>query len=979
MKKTPSLLSLKAADVELVKNRPAISVFRDNLSLGAVLEKAYITPKYKLCKHGQEYEGIAKIYEEYGNKNVIFVGEGGAGKTSAFLRLYTDTEEDMKEIGHKQFFYFFAPDLKCDEQDGGQKPVSYKKMLREIISSGSGLNGILLLDGLEEAYLNNGKKAGELLRELADSKIVFWVSCRTSFYERLDDDIIPLFAEKVHVKDWDSDDFEKFISNCLKGRRDGNEIKTRINRLKKHAASLTERPLFATMILFAAEDSKINDVYNEYELIGLFLNKWMERERREKRIVFDREAVYKALRDIALSVYLRTNKRPKYHMQIRVFRDLLVMSDSNDGADILSFYHREFLVYFIVNALIDAALDHPDKILWWFSQTFYDDITNLIKPVLARMDRDDIERIYNNLFSVYRQTYEKTNDVSETFKALGLPPEESFLKLRDEVLYFILRLKLPDIDYNTFVRYAYENSSDTMLFLGIAYGMAAIDPNNRYTLEFAKKLEPGKKNKEEIRNRGWGICFFGDVDGNGYTYDDSEGKPWNKLRENRLKRLSDNEKKYVTRVLDIPLLHCFYASRGFRDCTSFRDYAIIKNTDISRPCFDKEQQAFMQERRSQLVYEYRRKLLLDEIKINPRITNKIQKERIVKMADDRKKTVLEIDEELAERILKQIEHKEIVCKNIKSFWEQNGTSITEKYKNLLTVPEHHNILRNEFDKKIKRCKVLIISANYVEGVIVTRRLMQSAGKEKLDAYPIDGHLYQFASIDSIPVLHIWPTDKSSYTLYGSFSAVDGALDRFSPKYVLAVGVAFGIDPNKQSLGDVLVAKDLVFYDNFNKVTDGKMKLRPQDTYQIDAGLNAQVHQLDIVTPPESVGKFKWFFNAMLTGGTVLSDADEKEKLLHAATDIGYEIVGGEMEASGIYYACQRIKNRKTPFFIIKGICDWGAEKNGWKDVSNRGRDSNDGQDSKDKIKDYVQAFACDHAYNAMCYIISQLNMDNSSA
>lgn len=37
-----------------------------------------------------------------------------------------------------------------------------------------------------------------------------------------------------------------------------------------------------------------------------------------------------------------------------------------------------------------------------------------------------------------------------------------------------------------------------MLFLGIAYGMAALDPSNPYTLEFAKKLEAGVGNEEEL-------------------------------------------------------------------------------------------------------------------------------------------------------------------------------------------------------------------------------------------------------------------------------------------------------------------------------------------------------------------------------------------------------------------------------------------------------------------------------------------------
>ena len=959
---------LKAENVELIKNRPAISCFRDGISIGAVLEKAYVIPQYKLCKHDQDCKGIAEIYKKYYNKNIIFVGEGGVGKTSAFLRLYTDTEEDLKDIEHKQFFYIFAPDLLHNEsKDKKKKSISYEKKLQEIITAGNGLSGILLLDGLEEAYLNDVKKAGDLLKELANSGVVFWVSCRTSFYERFSDDIIPIFSEKVRIKAWEIGDFESFVDNCLKDNSDKVTVKKRIDNLIKHSASLTERPLFATMILFLAEeDPMTNTIFNEYELIELFLNKWIEREKREKKIDFDKEVVYKELRDIALSIYLGTSNRPTYTINLQIFRDLLVVYNSDNGATIQSFYHREFLVYFIVNALIDASLYHSERIIWWFSQTFYDDITNMIKPVLLRMNQQCISIIYNNLFSVYKRTYEKTNDIIGDFETLNLPCKESFLKLRDEILYFIL--KLPNIDYSTYVEYAYKNSKDTMLFLGIAYGMAAIDPNNPYTLDFAKKLEPGKNNQEEIRNRGWGMCFFGDVEENGYEYNDSEGKPWNRIRENRLKRLSDNEKRFVTRVLDLPLLHCFYASRNYNDCTSFADYTTIKNTNTSLLCYGEEQRNFMQERKDELVYQYRRQLLLNEIKVNPNVINSIERKRIITMDYEIKKTVLEIDEELADRILKQIEHKENVYKNIKSFWEKNGTYLLEKYKEQLTAPEHNNINRAEFNLRINNCKVLIISANKIEGSIVSRRLMQSSVQEKLDAYAVDGHLYQFASINSVPILHIWPTDISSYTRYGSFSAVDAALDKFSPKYILAVGVAFGIDPQNQSLGDVLIAKSLVFYDSFNKVTDGSIKLRPQDAYQIDAGLNAQIHQLDMKTPPKEVGSFKWFFNTMLTGGTVLSDENEKEKLLNAAAGIGYEIVGGEMEASGIYYACQRIKNRNTPFFVIKGICDWGAEKNGWKEITN------DNQVS-DEIKDCVQAFACDNAYQAMSYIISHLNME----
>ncbi len=170
--------------------------------------------------------------------------------------------------------------------------------------------------------------------------------------------------------------------------------------------------------------------------------------------------------------------------------------------------------------------------------------------------------------------------------------------------------------------------------------------------------------------------------------------------------------------------------------------------------------------------------------------------------------------------------------------------------------------------------------------------------------------------------------------------------------MIAVGVAFGAIPTRQSLGDVLVSKEFVFYDNFNKVVDGEITLDRHEAYQIDRNLLAQLHRLEFPLCPEDPNHYKWYYGNMLTGGTVLSDADERNHLFEAAAKVGYNIIGGEMEATGIYYACQKIKNRHFPFLIIKGICDWGAEKNAWDIINKNPKYSND------TIKDSIQAFAC---------------------
>ena len=956
MEKSNNPMLTNEKNIRKILNRPAISAFKDNQSLGSVLKDAYIEPRYHLRKCNKDRTGIESIYEEYSNSNIIFVGEGGVGKTTAFLRLYSGVGLNNTIISNKLFYYIFAPDLQLSKNEFKNHSESFNETIKAIKSA----EGILLLDGLEEAFQSNIKSASALTKHLEKENVIFWVSCRPNFYERLEDETLLVFDECVEVRFWESKDFDTFVDRCLKENNDRVVIKQRIGKVKENIKSLLNRPLFATIILFVAQNNDVDDIQNEYELIKLFLDTWMDRESKDKKTVFSRDSSYKLMRKAAIDVYL--GKHPTFTKELQVFRGLLM---PNRTGRIQQFYHREFLVYFIVNAMIDAALNHSDEIVWWFSQTFYDDITNMLKPVLIKMDQEDSQKVFENLFSVYRSTYEEKQNIEARFKELKLPKDKSFLKLRDEIIYFVLKLKM--VNHTAFVEYVNEHEPDTMLSLGIAYGMAAIDPNNRYTLNFAKKLTPGTP--EEIRNRGWGMCFFGDVEEDGYEYNDDEEKPWNKIRANRLKRLLDDKTKYATRTLDMALLYCFYYSRGFTDCISVNDYQIIKKTNISLSVFQEEQKAFLKEQKDNLISHYRNHLLSMGLHTNNNWLCKIKKEDVLVNLNE-ENTTIEIDCELAKRIMDQIAHKEAVRDNIKNFWNVHGLEIREQFQTMLAVPERNNIDRKTFNEIIQQCEVLLLSANSVEGRIVSWRLIQENGGHTLDTFVINGHLYQFAKIGSINVVHIWPNDMSSFTMYGSFSAVDAALDFFQPKYIFAVGVAFGIDPSKQSLGDVLVAKNLVFYDTFNKVTDGTTKLRPDDTYKIDANLIAQLHPLDLESPPNSVGNFKWFFGSMLTGGTVLSDAEEKKRLVDAATKIGQTIIGGEMEASGIHFACQRTKRRSVPFTIFKGICDWGAEKNVW-DTANIG------ELDRDAVKDYVQAFACNNAYDAMRYVLLQLNMELS--
>lgn len=87
--------------------------------------------------------------------------------------------------------------------------------------------------------------------------------------------------------------------------------------------------------------------------------------------------------------------------------------------------------------------------------------------------------------------------------------------------------------------------------------------------------------------------------------------------------------------------------------------------------------------------------------------------------------------------------------------------------------------------------------------------------------------------------------------------------------------------------------------------------------------------------------------------------EQKVKLFAAAENRGIDdVVGGEMEGSGIYFACDR---EKIPCIVIKGICDWGVNKNAWDEIL---KDEVNPPDNK-TVKDCIQALSFTNAFSAL--------------
>lgn len=238
-----------------------------------------------------------------------------------------------------------------------------------------------------------------------------------------------------------------------------------------------------------------------------------------------------------------------------------------------------------------------------------------------------------------------------------------------------------------------------------------------------------------------------------------------------------------------------------------------------------------------------------------------------------------------------------VRKALYGFLVNNGNWITQ-YADHATEFNADMVKRNisssDLDDMLEDCAVLILTANEVEQNIVTAKLYNEVNasiknERKLsEIYETDdGCVYQFASIRNINIVHMHPNSTASFTSEGSANAVSNALERFRPRLVVSLGVAFGIDPTNQSLGDVLLSSAIIPYDVFNKDTNGKIKLRPNDKYITHEALNAWnvlMRTLKFSLEKQESGRrslihkeisFQWQYGTMLSGGSVLSNERKK--------------------------------------------------------------------------------------------------------
>ncbi|MDJ0718626.1 MAG: hypothetical protein QNJ54_31110 [Prochloraceae cyanobacterium] len=210
--------------------------------------------------------------------------------------------------------------------------------------------------------------------------------------------------------------------------------------------------------------------------------------------------------------------------------------------------------------------------------------------------------------------------------------------------------------------------------------------------------------------------------------------------------------------------------------------------------------------------------------------------------------------------------------------------------------------------------VLLLTVTDPEREAVLSVMSPLPGEEEILQGSIAQITYRFGLFGNYYVAQTESTMGSSGRA-GSLSTTMQAINELKPKAVLLLGIAFGVNRNKQRLCDVLVAESIFSYE-LQKIQGGIIINRGRETpcgltlserfrnrrqgWELPCGRRSvQVHQ-----------------GLVLSGDKLVNDKDFRDRLI---ANFPFA-VGGEMEGAGAYEAAERA--RDTEIILIKAICDW---------------------------------------------------------
>ena len=230
-----------------------------------------------------------------------------------------------------------------------------------------------------------------------------------------------------------------------------------------------------------------------------------------------------------------------------------------------------------------------------------------------------------------------------------------------------------------------------------------------------------------------------------------------------------------------------------------------------------------------------------------------------------------------------------------------------------------------------QCSLLLFLATPAEEVgLIEAAQDRHLGFEKVN-HPELGEYFWFGKVGSETVIASRPWREAGRVVMGSHGRLGTAArgisfrEKTGAQGIIQVGMAFGVDPGTQQLGDVLVSSSLIAYDNRTVRSDSG---RPNG-YSIDYGAAIpQPARQPLVALFQAEAErnqhpFQIHIGAILSGAARIHSREFRDELALGVPNGKEVIVGGEMEGVGLLAASRAAK--KPIWCIVKGISDFADE------------------------------------------------------
>jgi nucleoside phosphorylase len=244
----------------------------------------------------------------------------------------------------------------------------------------------------------------------------------------------------------------------------------------------------------------------------------------------------------------------------------------------------------------------------------------------------------------------------------------------------------------------------------------------------------------------------------------------------------------------------------------------------------------------------------------------------------------------------------------------SGVELMDKCLNVLDradkkLKEQAKTLRefsNGLQKDVQSDVILIVTVTKVEAEAVLG--VFAPGEEPKRKMTPNRIYYDLGEHGGAPVYMV-RSEMGIAMPGGALVTVLQAIDELHPQAVIMCGIAYGLLPEKQELGDILIAKQLLYYE------PGKVDVRRGEIPRGDR-ITASERLLSRFRDAEIGWKGpKTHFGLVLSGEKLVNDPDFCKRLLQKEP----EAIGGEMEGAGLYVAARLTK---TDWIMVKAICDW---------------------------------------------------------